>query len=86
VYAPCEHLVDLVPVEPEGTTCDQCLAMGDRWVHLRGCLVCGQVACCDASKNRHARKHWEQAGHPVIRSMEPGEDWKYCFQDGVVTR
>lgn len=84
--APCEHFVDLVELEPEGTVCAQCVEMGDRWVHLRGCLICGLVACCDASKNRHARQHWGESGHPVIRSMEPGEDWKYCFQDGVVTR
>jgi len=84
--APCEHFADLTPVEPVGTACDQSLEIGDRWVHLRGCLVCGQVGCCDASKNRHARKHWEKSGHAVIRSMEPGEDWKYCFADGVVTR
>lgn len=84
--APCEHFADLVPVEPVGTVCEQCLEIGDRWVHLRGCLVCGKVGCCDASKNRHARKHWEASGHAVIRSMEPGETWKYCFADGVVTR
>lgn len=83
---PCEHFAGLVPVEPTGVDCAQCVALGDSWVHLRACLACGTVGCCDASKNRHARRHWEQEGHPVIRSLEPGESWKYCFADGVVAR
>jgi uncharacterized UBP type Zn finger protein len=82
----CEHFRGLVPAEPASGVCDRCVAMGDRWVHLRSCLVCGMVGCCDASKNRHARAHWEHDGHPVIRSIEPGETWKYCFADGVVTQ
>ncbi len=84
--APCEHFVDLVAVEPTSTVCEQCVAAGDRWVHLRACLTCGQVGCCDASKNRHARKHWETQGHPLVISIEPNESWKYCFEDGVVAR
>jgi uncharacterized UBP type Zn finger protein len=83
---PCEHFVDLVPVEPTSDVCERCVELGDRWVHLRACLGCGLIGCCDASKNRHARRHWEEEGHPVIRSMEPGESWRYCFADGVVTR
>jgi CPA2 family monovalent cation:H+ antiporter-2 len=82
----CEHFDNLVPVEPSADVCVKCVELGDRWVHLRACLGCGLVGCCDASKNRHARKHWEQDGHPVIKSMEPGETWQYCFADGVVNR
>jgi CPA2 family monovalent cation:H+ antiporter-2 len=75
-----------VPVEPTASVCEQCVELGDRWVHLRACLACGTVGCCDASKNRHARKHWEREHHPVIRSIEPGETWKFCFEDLVVER
>jgi CPA2 family monovalent cation:H+ antiporter-2 len=75
-----------VPVEPTASVCEQCVEQGDRWVHLRACLTCGAVGCCDASKNRHARKHWEGTHHPVIRSIEPGESWKFCFEDLVVER
>ncbi len=84
--APCEHFIDLVPVEPKSSVCDECVAAGDTWVHLRLCLTCGNVGCCDASRNRHARKHWGSEGHPVIQSFEPEESWKYCFEDGVVAR
>jgi CPA2 family monovalent cation:H+ antiporter-2 len=69
---------------PLSDVCEQCIAAGDRWVHLRACLVCGQVGCCDNSKNRHARKHWESDGHPLVRSIEPGETWKYCFPDHLL--
>jgi uncharacterized UBP type Zn finger protein len=73
-------------MEPTAPVCEQCVAQGDRWVHLRACLVCGAVGCCDASKNRHARRHWETVHHPVIQSIEPGETWKFCFEDLVVER
>jgi uncharacterized UBP type Zn finger protein len=80
----CEHL-DLVrevaPSSPDG--CTECLVNGDDWVHLRICLVCGQVGCCDNSKNRHATKHFRTTGHPVIQSFEPGERWRYCYEDGI---
>ncbi|WP_052665303.1 UBP-type zinc finger domain-containing protein [Nitriliruptor alkaliphilus] len=81
--APCEHLAT-VPDEPkpEGG-CEQCLAVGDTWVHLRFCVTCRQVGCCDDSKNRHARRHAEAMGHPVIRTKEPGEDWAWCIPDDV---
>ncbi|HUG08811.1 MAG TPA: UBP-type zinc finger domain-containing protein [Acidimicrobiia bacterium] len=83
----CQHFTDLTsPVAPTSDVCDQCVAMGDKWVHLRACLGCGQVGCCDNSKNRHARTHWETADHPLIRSVEPGETWRYCFPDGVLAR
>lgn len=78
----CYHLRRLeAEAEPGSDVCDQCVAKGDGWVHLRSCLSCGQVGCCDNSKNRHARGHWESEGHPLIRSIEPGESWKYCYPD-----
>lgn len=63
--------------------CEECLKTGDSWVHLRLCLECGHVGCCDNSKNKHATKHFHETGHPVIRSFEPGEDWEYCYVDEV---
>ncbi|HET8739279.1 MAG TPA: UBP-type zinc finger domain-containing protein [Acidimicrobiia bacterium] len=80
----CNHFETLPdPVDPTSSVCDQCVDMGDTWVHLRSCLACGQVGCCDNSKNRHARGHWEEVGHPLVRSIEPGESWRYCFPDNV---
>ena len=80
--APCQHLenVSLDPM-PEGG-CTECISIGDTWVHLRYCAVCGVTSCCDSSKNTPARKHWEQTGHGVVRSKEPGEFWAFCFADG----
>jgi uncharacterized UBP type Zn finger protein len=82
--APCTHLenIPLVPL-PEGG-CEACLAIGDTWVHLRYCVACGNTGCCDSSKNRHARKHWNEKGHGVVRSKEPGEYWAYCFPDDEI--
>jgi monovalent cation:H+ antiporter-2, CPA2 family len=81
----CGHLDDLVvrePTTPGG--CPACLAAGDPWVQLRSCLVCGQVGCCDDSTNRHATAHFQETGHPLIRTIEPGEDWIYCYVDEVL--
>jgi uncharacterized UBP type Zn finger protein len=61
--------------------CEECIKMGDSWVHLRECLVCGNVGCCDSSKNKHATKHFHQTKHPVMRSVEPGERWGWCYVD-----
>lgn len=81
----CVHFAELhSPVDPKSDACEQCIEMGDTWVHLRSCLGCGQVGCCDNSKNRHARKHWQEHGHPLIRSIEPGETWRFCFEDKVL--
>ena len=78
----CQHFDTLgESLDPASDVCDQCVAEGSSWVHLRSCLHCGQVGCCDNSVNRHARKHYESAGHPLMRSIEPGETWRYCFQD-----
>jgi len=80
----CAHFEQLEGIAgPASTVCEQCIAMGDTWVHLRACLDCGMVGCCDESKNRHARKHWETHSHPLIQSIEPGESWRYCFADDV---
>lgn len=80
----CTHLDQVHPVEPRTPAgCEECLASGDRWVHLRLCLTCGHVGCCDASPNRHATAHHHQTGHPIIRSFEPGEDWSWCYPDSI---
>jgi uncharacterized UBP type Zn finger protein len=79
----CEHLTKAesrtAPVKPSGHGCVECLADGGDWVHLRLCLTCGHVGCCDNSPNKHATKHYHHSKHPVIRSYEPGEDWGYCY-------
>jgi uncharacterized UBP type Zn finger protein len=77
----CNHIKELKPVTPNTNGCEECLAMGDTWVHLRLCLTCGHVGCCDSSKNKHAGKHFNKTNHPVMRSLEPGENWKWCFVD-----
>ncbi len=64
--------------------CDACLALGDSWHHLRMCLACGNVGCCDQSKNRHASAHFRESGHPVARSFQPGETWRWCYADEVL--
>ncbi len=81
----CEHLA--TAGDPEGLTpegCQECLAIGSTWVHLRLCLTCGHVGCCDSSPNRHATAHYADVGHPVIRSFQPGEAWRWCFVDEIV--
>ncbi len=79
----CSHLGMIHAVTPRTNGCEECLAMGDTWVHLRVCRTCGHVGCCDESKNRHARKHYQTTGHPIIQSLEPGESWLWCFADQV---
>lgn len=83
----CEHFNSLTtPATPASEVCDRCVEMGDTWVHLRSCLICGNVGCCDNSKNRHARRHWETDHHALIRSIEPGETWQFCFPDELLIR
>jgi uncharacterized UBP type Zn finger protein len=77
----CSHVSAVRDVDRRSEGCEQCLAIGDAWVHLRMCLTCGQVGCCDSSKNRHAHRHADTVGHPIARSVEPGEDWAWCFID-----
>lgn len=80
----CEHLDTVEDVEPSSEGCEDCLASGGRWVHLRICQQCGHVGCCDSSPNRHATAHWRNAGHPIVRSYEPGEDWWWCYPDELM--
>ncbi len=80
---PCEELEQAgersAGVTPGSEGCAECLAAGDEWVHLRLCLACGHVGCCDSSKNKHATRHFRGTHHPVIRSFEPNEAWAYCY-------
>jgi uncharacterized UBP type Zn finger protein len=81
----CKHLShvhSVTPTTPDG--CEECLATGDEWVHLRLCLECGHVGCCDDSPNTHATKHFHKTKHPVMRSFEPGEDWGFCYVDEIM--
>ena len=81
----CTHLDQIEITElPESIAgCEDCLAIGGRWLHLRMCMTCGKIGCCDSSPNRHARKHAGEAGHAIARSAEAGEDWSWCFVDEV---
>ncbi len=80
----CTHVDLIQDVAPSAEGCEECLAMGDTWVHLRMCMICGNVGCCDDSKNTHATKHFHAANHPIMRSFEPEEEWMWCFVDEVV--
>lgn len=82
----CSHLERVEeegrsPVEPREQGCEECLAMGAVWVHLRLCMACGHVGCCDESPNKHATAHYRATEHPVIKSFEPGEEWAWCYAD-----
>jgi hypothetical protein len=79
----CRHLATLHPVPAHTDGCEECLRTGSAWVHLRLCLGCGHVGCCDDSPNRHATRHSLHTGHPVLASWEPGETWGWCFTDQV---
>jgi uncharacterized UBP type Zn finger protein len=79
----CTHLGTIAPVAPRTDGCEQCLRSGQRWVHLRLCLACGHVGCCDSSPGKHATKHFRGTGHPLVRSLEPGESWGWCYVDDV---
>ncbi len=80
----CTHLELIRNPQPNTKGCEECLKIGDTWVHLRLCEICGHVGCCDSSKNKHATKHYRATGHPIIKSFEPGEDWMYCYIDDVM--
>jgi uncharacterized UBP type Zn finger protein len=73
------HLKEIREVTPSAKGCEDCLRIGSQWVHLRLCLSCGHVGCCDDSPHRHATAHYRQGGHPIIQSFEPGEDWRWCY-------
>jgi len=77
----CEHYDPDPSIGPATPVCAACTEIGGTWVHLRQCLTCGRTSCCDESPNRHATAHHRETGHPMIRSVEPGEDWQWCYVD-----
>ncbi len=81
----CTHKDTIAAVKPSTTEgCEDCLKMGGQWVHLRLCLSCGHVGCCDSSPNKHATKHAGEVDHPIVQSFEPGESWRWCYVDQVM--
>ena len=82
--ATCPHLSAICEVTPRTNGCEECLKAGDKWMHLRMCLVCGKVGCCDESSNKHATGHFHETDHPMMRSIEPGENWVWCYVDRMV--
>jgi uncharacterized UBP type Zn finger protein len=81
--ATCTHLDTVADVSPSSQGCEDCLRIGGQWVHLRMCMSCGHVGCCDNSPNRHATAHFHAQHHPLIQSYEPDEDWWYCYVDDL---
>jgi uncharacterized UBP type Zn finger protein len=79
----CNHLDQIREVTPQANGCVDCLAVGDGWIHLRLCVTCGYVGCCDSSMNKHASAHARSSGHPIVESFEPDEDWFWCYVDEV---
>jgi uncharacterized UBP type Zn finger protein len=79
----CSHLDEAADVTPNSVGCEDCLAMHGWWVHLRVCMMCGHVGCCDSSPNKHATAHYHSSGHPLVQSYEPGEEWWWCYVDEV---
>lgn len=81
----CKHVNQINPhVTPSAQGCEDCLKIGGQWVHLRMCLICGHVGCCDSSPNKHATQHFHDTAHPIIQSAEPGENWRWCYVDQAV--
>jgi uncharacterized UBP type Zn finger protein len=80
----CLHLDHINVTRTNKDYCEDCVKTGDEWVHLRMCLECGHVGCCDSSPNKHATKHFGRTSHPLIRSIEPGERWTWCYIDAIV--
>ena len=81
MQATCTHLDQVTDVGAGADVCDACVAIGSRWVHLRQCRICGVTRCCDTSPNRHATAHFRETGHPIMRTLEDGQDWSWCFVD-----
>jgi len=79
----CSHLGTIQFTGTHTRVCEDCVKTGDSWVHLRLCLECGHVGCCDSSKNKHATKHFHHTKHPLMRSIEPGESWVWCYMDEI---
>jgi uncharacterized UBP type Zn finger protein len=82
--AHCSHLDRIKSVSPHASGCEECLRRGMRWVHLRLCLTCGHVGCCDSSPGKHATQHFHETGHPIVQSFEPGENWRWCYVDELL--
>ena len=82
--ATCKHLDQIRLTDTTTRECGECVRLGDTWVHLRLCLECGHVGCCDSSKNRHATRHFHETRHPLVRSLEAGERWVWCYVDETV--
>lgn len=82
--AKCTHLDEARILSTTRYYCEDCVKLGQSWVHLRLCLSCGHVGCCDSSPSQHASKHFGATGHPLVRSIEPGETWIWCYRDEVV--
>ena len=80
----CTHLDQIRTLVPRASGCEECLLAGDDWVHLRLCLKCGHVGCCDDSKNKHATAHFHSTRHPIIKSLEPGDNWRWCYVDEIL--
>jgi uncharacterized UBP type Zn finger protein len=80
----CTHLDQIKISHTDKRVCEDCVKIGGRWVHLRLCLTCGHVGCCDSSPNKHASRHFAKTGHPLVRSIEPGENWIWCYVDELV--
>lgn len=80
---PCDHYVNRKNAAPNTNGCEECLKSGDKWVHLRVCMECGHVGCCNSSKNKHATKHYHDTGHAMVKSLERGEEWGYCYVDDM---
>jgi uncharacterized UBP type Zn finger protein len=83
IETPCGHVAGakIREVNRPGELCEDCVKVGGQWVHLRECLTCGHKACCDSSPNRHATKHFQTSGHPLVTSLELGETWVWCYAD-----
>jgi len=79
----CTHLDQIRDVSPSADGCEDCLKIGDTWVHLRMCLICGHVGCCNSSKNKHAAQHFQETGHPITQSLQPRENWMWCYVDNL---
>ncbi len=82
----CTHLdtIEITDLPEEVEGCEECLAAGGQWCHLRICLACGHIGCCDSSPGRHATAHSREQGHPIVRSVQPGENWGWCYEDQLL--
>ncbi|HEY3104102.1 MAG TPA: UBP-type zinc finger domain-containing protein [Pyrinomonadaceae bacterium] len=80
----CTHTDQIKDVTPSADGCEDCLKIGDAWNHLRLCMTCGHVGCCDSSPNKHATKHFHATNHPIIKSFQPEEEWGWCYIDEVM--